>query len=322
MLQKRIKNKIKSLLPYDERVKFHDISKYKKSKRVSKSRVLNFYSSNNNIGNYTPVMGIQTLLNEEYDVWCAHSEVDWEFVNNNYEKIIIGGAGLFHLSFEKFWIDFIEKCNIPAIVWGVGGIFPKDLNLKASVDKEILRTALQKCDLINLRDNLSANYVNLPNIHISQCPTIAYMEELKFKRKRTENVLYASHEELLNQNEKLQVQTFLGDNVTYSFTDNIQYKFYGLDRVLNKYLKSKFIITTRLHGAIIAYGLGIPYLAISFDDKVDEFQRLYGNGFLVKNIEGLSDINIKEILNNSNYQNPDLKLVHEFRDKVLEWLKQ
>lgn len=322
MLQNRIKNKILSLMPYDERVKFRDLSKYKPKTRVSKSRVLNFYSSNNNIGNYTPVLGIQTLLNEKFDVWCAHRDVDWEFVNSNYEKIIIGGAGLFHLSFEKFWIEFTQECKIPAIVWGVGGIFPKDSDLKASVDKKILKTALQKCDLINLRDNLSANYVDLPNIHISQCPTIAFLEELKSKRKRTENILYSSHEELLNPNEKRKVQTFLGDHMDYSFTDNIQYQFCGLDRVLNKYLRSKFIVTTRLHGAIIAYGLGIPYLAISFDDKVDEFHRLYGNGFLAKSIEDLEKINIKEILNNSNYQDPDLKLVHEFRDKVLKWLKQ
>lgn len=322
MLKNRIKRKISSLLPYDERVKFRDLSIYKPNTRVSKSKVLNFYSSNNNIGNYTPVLGIQTLLNEKYDVWCAHKKVDWEFVNNNYEKIIIGGAGLFHLSFEEFWIDFTRECKIPAVVWGVGGIFPKDSALKASVDKEILKTALQKCDLINLRDNLSANYVDMPNIHISQCPTIAFMEELKGKRNRTENILYSSHEELLNQVEKSKVQIFLGEHMDFSFTDNIQYQFCGLDRILNKYLRSKFIVTTRLHGAIIAYGLGIPYLAISFDEKVDEFHRLYGNGFLVKSLEGLKEIDIEHILNNANDQTPDLTLVHEFSNKVLKWIKE
>jgi len=322
MIKNQIKKKISSLLPYDERVKFRDLSKHKPNTRISKSKVLNFYSSNNNIGNYTPVLGIQKLLNEKHDVWCAHKEVDWEFVNNNYEKIIIGGAGLFHLSFEKFWIDFTHQCKIPAIVWGVGGIFPKDLAIKASVDKKILKTALQKCDLINLRDNLSANYVDLANIHISQCPTIAFLEELKSKRNKTENILYSSHEELLNQNEKSKVQTFLGDHMDFSFTDNIQYQFCGLNRVLNKYLKSKFIVTTRLHGAIIAYGLGIPYLAISFDEKLDEFHRLYGNGFLAKNIDGLKEIDIEYIINNANDQTPDLTLVHEFGDKALKWIKE
>ncbi|NJW53445.1 polysaccharide pyruvyl transferase family protein [Salinimicrobium oceani] len=309
------------MIPYDERIKFRDLSKKRVNTRFAKSKILNFYSSNNNIGNYTPVLGIQKLLNQEYDVWCAHQQVDWDFVNTNYEKVIIGGAGLFHLSFENFWKDFTRECKIPAIVWGVGGIFPKDRSLKASVNNKVLKTALRKCDLINLRDDLSADYVDLPNIHISQCPTISYVDGVQNNRQKPKGVLYSSHEELLNQKEKNIVNKFLVDNVDFMFTDNIQYQFCGMNRILDKYLKSKLIVTTRLHGAIIAYGLGIPYLAISFDEKVDEFYRLYGNGFLVKSLEDLNNADVEYILNNAQDQIPDLTLVHEFSNEVLIWTR-
>lgn len=160
-----LKNKILRRIPYDERIQFNDLSKVKPKKRKQKSRILNFYSSVDNIGNYTPLLGIHKLAGEEFDAWCIHSRrIDWEYINKNYDGVIIGGAGLIGYGFTNFWVEYNDKCNLPTIIWGVGGLFQKDINQKQNVDSLILKKAFAKCDLINLRDDLSANYVDAKNV--------------------------------------------------------------------------------------------------------------------------------------------------------------
>ena len=45
-----------------------------------------------------------------------------------------------------------------------------------------------------------------------------------------------------------------------------------------------------MHGAIIAYGLGLPYIAIAGDEKLREFHRLFGGGWLVENLNQLNQV--------------------------------
>lgn len=315
-------HKLLTALPYDERTKFRDLSIIIPQDRFAKSKILNFYSSVDNIGNYTPVLGIHQILNQNLDTWCAHDKnIDWAFINENYERIIIGGAGLYHVSFNDFWDGINKKCNIPFIVWGVGGIFPKAGELQCNVNHKTLFEVHKKADLINLRDDISADLINSENVDIAPCPTIYYLNSLRNKKVKNKNILYSSHEELLNADDKKVVEKFLDLKSKCLFTDNIQYKYYGLNRVLNKYYKSNHVITTRLHGAIIAYGLGIPYTAISFDNKIEEFNRLYGNGTVIKDIRDLSDSTFDYQNININEFEPDLYGINKFADKVKRWVK-
>ncbi|SDH02214.1 polysaccharide pyruvyl transferase family protein [Winogradskyella thalassocola] len=315
-------HKFLNLLPYDERTKFRDLSAIKSEDRSAKSKILNFYSSVDNIGNFTPVMGIHQILGEDLDTWCAHDKnIDWDFINKNYERIIVGGAGLYHVSFTNFWKELNEKSNIPFIIWGVGGIFPKAKDMLSNVDGKLLSAVHDKADLINVRDDISANLINTTNVDIAPCPTIYLLNSLRNKKVENNNILYSSHEELLNAEDKKVVERFLGAKDKYLFTDNIQYKYYGLDRVLNKYYKSNHVITTRLHGAIIAYGLGIPYTAISFDYKIEEFNRLYGNGTIINDIRDMSDSVMDYQKVNNNEVVPDLSGINRFAEKVKLWIK-
>ena len=314
----KIKSHLFNHIPYDERLKFHDLSKIRIHERKPQSDVLNFYSSIQNVGNYTPLLGIHQMLGQELDTWCVHDKnIDWNFINSNYKGIIVGGAGLFHAGFEGFWRGLIVELKIPFIVWGVGGIFPKNRLLLSNVSSKILKEACHNADLVNVRDNLSANLIDFEKISIAACPTIVYMDTLRDKVQKSLKIMYSSHEELLSDSEKIQVRNFLKEK-DYIFNDNIQKKFFGMTRVMQKYLSVNHVITTRLHGAIIAYGLGIPYTAISYDDKIDEFHRLYGNGRIIDGPQGL----IKDCLD----QNLDYKLkVPEtynaklFGNKALLW---
>ena len=58
-------------------------------------------------------------------------------------------------------------------------------------------------------------------------------------------------------------------------TDNIQRRLLSLDDIVRGADgKSRLVGSTRLHGAIVAYGLRIPYVAIPRDEKIT--QRFYG----------------------------------------------
>ena len=285
-IARRVLNAVNSrFLRIDRRTTFRDLARIDPSQRRAASPVINFYSSVHNIGNYLPLLGIHGMLGADPDVWNIHHKgLDFEFVNRNYRAAIIGGAGLLERGFEPFWERFARECRIPAIVWGVGTCAP-DRNGSKGVDPSIFARAAPKCALINVRDDLTAEYYGLRDASITPCPTIVYVEHfLQASPKRDGFILYASHEELLDRQEKDLIHERLRSSLgEFRMTDNIQRPLEGLEDIIrNYYCRSRLVITTRLHGAIIAYGLGIPYVAIPRDEKLRAFHRLYGNGRLLE----------------------------------------
>jgi len=97
----------------DRRMVFRNVQLLKLEERVANSPILQFISTNPNIGNYMPVRAIQDMLGEEADVWNLHRPADWDFINNNYKAIVIGGAGLLARPFNHFWVACAEQCKLP-----------------------------------------------------------------------------------------------------------------------------------------------------------------------------------------------------------------
>jgi polysaccharide pyruvyl transferase WcaK-like protein len=75
---------------------------------------------------------------------------------------------------------------------------------------------------------------------------------------------------------------------TYKFTENIETEKLPLKKVLNMYQDCDYVVTTRLHGAIIAYAFKRPYIAISFDPKIAAFNKLYGGGVCITGVDQLA----------------------------------
>lgn len=280
---------LERLVGLDRRCRFHDLARVAPAHRRACSPVIEFYSSSNNIGNFTPVLGIQRMLGLAPDTWTMHDRaLDFDFVNRNYACAIIGGAGLLHGAFQPFWEAFAERCRIPVIIWGVGVCLPD--GEESAVDRETVRRIAARCDLINIRDELTRDYYGLAQADISACPTLAYLEPLRsLVRPEPGRVLYSSHEEMVRGEETRRfVETARKACRELVFTDNIQRKREGVEDIIRRhYCRSELVVTTRLHGAIIAHGLGIPYVAVARDAKVRDFVRLYGNGACVETDEQL-----------------------------------
>lgn len=280
-----------------------------------------------------PVIGIQEMLNQSTDTWCMHDKrIDFDFINQNYKCVIIGGAGLLHECFESFWQRFLSECKLPTIMWGIGVCLPDETgvrtDLKAStekygVSKDVILEVANKCDLINVRDDLTADYYNLKNASITACPTVVYLEKFKKHLKPTNEVLYSSHKELVRTDEQEEIYKMISKVTSnFSYTDNIQTYKLGLDDIIRRhYCRSKLVVTTRLHGAITAYGLGIPYIAIPRDKKVREFVRIYSNGLLLENIAELPNAIQSTQENNPIDQEIKINDVKVFGEKAKNWLQ-
>ncbi|HPD46895.1 MAG TPA: polysaccharide pyruvyl transferase family protein [Anaerohalosphaeraceae bacterium] len=306
----------------DRRCRFHDLVKVRCSKRMARSPLIQFYSSVDNIGNYLPILGIQKLLGHTPDTWCMHDrKVDFDFINANYKGALIGGAGLLHKCFQPFWEGMAEHLRIPAIIWGIGGCFHFNNDVTV-VERSIVQRVLQRCDLVNVRDDITADYYDMRNVSITPCPTIAYVAQFRHEVERTGKVLFSSHEELVPRTETVAIKEAIRAAAgRFLFTDNIQKVRSGLNDIIRRYYcKSSIVVTTRLHGAIIAYGMSIPYVAFAWDEKLRAFNRLYGNGVLADSPNLISDLLLNRRYDECLNGEPRIDLVEDFARRVLAWM--
>jgi hypothetical protein len=309
--------KVKNLLSRlfgNNLTRFNDISK---GERVEKSKILQFYSANRNIGNYTPVLGIQQMLDQELDVWNIHkSPVGWEFVHRNYTQVIVGGAGLLHSAFEKFWVDLDKNCKLPITIWGIGVCLPDNDEVKG-VSKEVVQSVFAKAKLANVRDELTRDFYQLdPNISITACPTLVYIAntfKVAEKKKNERKILHSSHVDLEPTSNTPEIKRFIeAAGFKYYFTDNIESHKAPLKKILKMYQDCDYVVTTRLHGAIIAYAFKRPYIAISFDPKITAFHKLYGGGVFITDVNQLpAALASEKFKEKSNYRR-ELDRVREF----------
>jgi hypothetical protein len=176
------------------------------------------------------------------------------------------------------------------VIWGVGGCFP-DGNPEGGAERKSVTAVADRCALVNVRDEITVRHYGLSRVQISACPTIVYLRKFPVPAPRGKAVLFSSHDELVGAGETERIHQVLREVTPgYRWTHNAQSRRMGLDDILEKdYRPAPLVVTTRLHGAIIAYGLGVPYVAVARDEKLRDFQRLYGNGELLEDVGRLAE---------------------------------
>ena len=309
---------------FQKLTKLNDISK---GERVVKSKILQFYSANRNIGNYTPVLGIHQMLDQELDVWNIHkSPVDWEFVHKNYEQVIVGGAGLLHSVFEKFWVDLDKNCKLPIIIWGIGVCLPDNDSVKG-VPKQVVQSVFSRAVYANVRDELTRDFYQLPaDISLTACPTLVHVAnnfKVEVRVEDGKRILHSSHVDLEPTSTKPEIKKIIESaGYKYYFTENIETKKLPLKRILNMYQDCDYVVTTRLHGAIIAYAFKRPYIAISFDPKVAAFHKLYGGGVCITSVDQLAQtLNGDQFKVLGQYES-ELAKIKQFGEQIRRYLSQ
>jgi hypothetical protein len=302
----------------DRRMLFRNMQLLAIGDEGARSKITQFISTNANIGNYMPVKAIQTMLGEVTDVWNIHRPIDWDFVNSNYKAAVIGGAGLLAKTFNKFWVDCAANCKIPIILWGIGTCIVDGFEIQeTSCDIEPVRSIFERALLVNVRDELTADLYGggiRDQISITACPTIYYLRDFEVVAD-PKTVTLSVHPDLVNSETHDAIEALCeSKGFTVLRTENVQTPEEGLEDIIsNYYCRSELVIATRLHGAITAYGLGIPYLALPGDEKVREFQRLFGGGHLFNDMDALAKL-LGET--HAALPLPDLSEIHAFGDRA------
>lgn len=315
----------------DKRCNFYDLSLLNPEARVAKSSILNIYDRDDNIGNFLPVLGMRKMLGSEPDTWDIHDRnIDFDFINDNYQGVIIGGAGLLCPPFKDFWVKFSKQCHLPTVIWGVGSglganigerIEMQDRDREMQEYVEAVSKISQKCDLVNVRDQLTADFFQLHKAHIAACPTVVYMQEFKqYVNQDADCVLYSSHH-FDSQAEIKKIKQDVGSIYkNFRFTENVQHPYLGLTEIIKDcYVDSSLVVTTRLHGAIMAYGLGIPYVGITRGEKIRSFCNEYSNGILIEDISQLKSTLLDTPASKIPMQPIAIEPVLDFGRRVKEW---
>ena len=88
------------------------------------------------------------------------------------------------------------------------------------------------------------------------------------------------------------------------------------------YQDCDYVVTTRLHGAIIAYAFKRPYIAISFDPKITAFHKLYGGGVCITSVDQLAQtLNSDQFKVLGQYES-ELAKVKQFGEQIRRYLSQ
>lgn len=281
---------------------------------------------------------IKYIVRYHYDLLREERRIDWATV----DVIIVGGGQLLkHLTAFKyclvFWYIVSKKHHIPLILYGIG--IDNDVN---HIEKMIYKKILQEAHYINCRDRTTAILVKqLVGYDVVVTPDIAftykiidakrnedyilimpysydlYRKAFGFLKSRDEyygQILALMEKSIsLNQyriilsattssdaSECCPFQTFLKRKGFDSYL--IESK--NVQDIVGLLLKSKFLVSGRMHALILSLLCGVTPIAIPVSEKVKSFKETY-----MKNKMDIEDIKMEA--------NQGVKLLDGYLKKML-----
>jgi polysaccharide pyruvyl transferase WcaK-like protein len=261
------------------------------------------YANQSNVGDWLSARGIQSLLAPRV---VAEHFCDEPFVLQTLTElnkataddfIIIGGGGLFMDYFVPFWEGFRSlAARVPFAIWGAGACDMKREPSRPPVG--LISEIVKQSRLCVVRDELTREILSdckLPPPVI--CPTVVAVPTTGGETKRLlhvdhfDNVGAEIYERMVAVVEKFAAHTGRSERQTNNLISSGHKG--ELKKVLDLYISSDLVITSRMHGCIIALALGRRVLAVSGDHKVEAFMRAAGLGEWVIDLEHIESLPAK-----------------------------
>jgi polysaccharide pyruvyl transferase WcaK-like protein len=248
--------------------------------------IYHVYANQSNAGDWLSARGIQSLLGTSRitEHFCDEPFVPETLAALRHagpdDFIIIGGGGLFMDYFVPFWEGFRTiAARVPFVIWGVGCCDIKHADTRAPL--KLLSEIVRQSRLCVVRDELTREQLSdcqLPPPVI--CPTIIAVPTTGGEQKRLlhvdhyDNVGAEIYERMVAVADQFAERT----GRSYRQTNNqIPAGHNGaLQRTLDLYASADLVVTSRLHGCIIALATGRRVLVVSGDRKVDSFMQAAG----------------------------------------------
>jgi polysaccharide pyruvyl transferase WcaK-like protein len=246
------------------------------------------YANQSNIGDWLSARGIQSLLapwpvQEHFcdEPFVAHTLAALAATGPE-DLIIIGGGGLFMDYFAPFWKGFRPMAaRARFCLWGVGYCDMKREPTRPP--RKLITEIVRRSQLCVVRDELTGARLRACRLPPSvPCPTMNAVTPQGGAQRRLlhvdhyDNVGPRIYERMVAMAEEFAAQT----GRSYRQTNNLisAGNRAALKAALALYASADRILTSRLHGCIIALALGRPVLAVSGDRKMESFMRAAGLG--------------------------------------------
>ena len=244
------------------------------------------FANRSNVGDWLSARGIQSLL---APLPITEHLCDEPFVPGTLEAlataapndlIVIGGGGLFMDYFTPFWKGFREIMDRHVFcIWGVGLC---DLKAQGShTPQHLLEEIIQASQMCIVRDEVTR--AHLPGCDLPPpvpCPSLV---AVKPPANPGRNLLHVAHYDVVGPEnyERMCVlaRTFAQRTErAYRETNNrIQAsRQVALQQVLDLYADTELVLSSRLHGCILALAMRRKVLAVSGDRKIESFMEAAG----------------------------------------------
>ncbi len=257
-------------------------------KYFNNSRLIYICSDRSNIGDYISSFGIKKLMIEKgIELFCAdegQAELKRMFLKarrsgKNYFAIV-GGGGLLQNVFDPFWEILIES-EIPFATFGIG---INKMNGRSITNKSLMEKITQHALFLGVRDKMTKDELaksSRININIGICPSANFLYPFYWQPNTIGNniLLHSAHyDDIRLQGADIRK---ISDNLKkiakklgliYKEVNNINSNYKS---VLKDFYQARVVVSSRLHGCIISYCMGIPFISVCCDDKIDAFLRTH-----------------------------------------------
>lgn len=285
--------------------------------------IYHIFANRSNAGDWLSAIGIQSLIAPWRVTECL---CDTPFVAGTMavlrraaaeDFILIGGGGLFMDYFVPFWERFEEiSMRVPFVIWGVGCC---DLKARSSrPPRDLISRIIRRSRHCSVRDEMTRDWLRdcvLPSS--VACPALVAVEA---RNGRGGHLLHVDsydavgpsiYEQMVGIAKGFAAQSGLAYRQTNNLIPAGQRG--ALNRILGLYGSAEVVVSSRLHGCILALATGRPVIAVGADRKVDSFMGAVGLGDWVLPLERI-DL-LPERLSAVSRQAPAAEAIEEQRDQ-------
>lgn len=239
------------------------------------------FANKRNIGDYISHLGCREII-QQSGPFILCSPVGRFFYVRHLQKIaknnpnchlIIGGGGLLQGVFADFW----EHLLASELSFSLVGIGLNRMTGRKELTKEMLQRVIGSAKTVSVRDTLTFEQIDSlhPNIMINICPSVNYLQNISINQTIKPVLLHMIHPSDLRLAgiDLSELQQRLKNISRRLNLDYVEFSNMGSDHLegINLVAQSSVIVTSRLHGAIMSFALGRPFVPLLCDEKIASF---------------------------------------------------
>jgi polysaccharide pyruvyl transferase WcaK-like protein len=195
------------------------------------------------------------------------------------DTIVIGGGGLLMDYFDPFWAALLPiAARVPTVIWGVG--LCDHEHGESRPDRSVVQSVFAAAKVASVRDDLTVAFLDGRVEGPVACPSMTLLSPAAAARP---GVLHVHHRGLGTEDRYLAIRSTLAEFAASvgGALDELNNRIpdgdaRAMDAMLDRYRAADVVVSSRLHGCIIAVALGKKTLAIPGDRKVESFMHAAG----------------------------------------------